>query len=77
MASRSQDPQAVAERLRTALDLAVTGEDLVRQRLRRENAGITAEELENRLAQWFLTRPGAEGGDAVGRQVTWPRSHRP
>jgi Rv0078B-related antitoxin len=65
--------EAVARRLRLALDLFTTGEDLMRQRLRREHPELAAAEIEGRLVDWLRTRPGAEFGDSPGTPVAWPR----
>lgn len=64
---------AAAARLRLALDMFATGEALMRQRLRREHPGLTADQIEDRLLEWLRTRPGAEAGDGAGRPVRWPR----
>jgi hypothetical protein len=71
------DPEAAlepspGERLRIALDLFELGEDVMRQNLRRAHPGETAEQIEERLSQWLLTRPGAEHGDGVGRARSLP-----
>jgi hypothetical protein len=66
----SQDPRAVAERLRSALDLMEAGTALMRQRMRREHPGLSADELDALMARWLRTRPA----DAPGRLVSWPRS---
>jgi Rv0078B-related antitoxin len=65
--------EAAARRLRLALDLFRTGEELMRQRLRREYPALSSEEIETRLVEWLQERPGAEFGDAPGRHVPWPR----
>lgn len=67
------DLEAAARRLRLALDLFVTGEELMRQRLRREHPELSLAEIESRLEAWLRERPGAEHGDAPGRPVPWPR----
>jgi len=77
MARTSQDAAAVAERMRLTLDLYATGEALMRQRICRENPGLSPAEIEARLVAWLQTRPGAEQGDAQGRPGTWPRTRRP
>jgi hypothetical protein len=43
------------------------GEDMMRQKIARENPGATAEEVERMLLAWLRTRPGAEHGDCPGR----------
>lgn len=40
-----------------------------RQSLRRSNPEASDEEIEQRLQQWLLDRPGAEHGDSPGRRV--------
>jgi hypothetical protein len=77
MARTSQDPAAVAERMRLAFDLYATGEALMRQRLCRENPNLSPADIEARLVAWLQTRPGAEHGDAEGRPGTWPRTRKP
>ena len=77
MATRMEDAAAAAELFRTALDLYGTGEALMRQRIHRENPGLTPAEVEARLADWLQARPGAEHGDAAGRAVGWPRAQTP
>lgn len=60
-----------AARLRIALELHALGEQMQRQRLRRERPAITDAELDDAIRAWLRERPGAEHGDAVG-----PRSAR-
>jgi hypothetical protein len=72
----SADLQAAARRLQLAFDLFRTGEDMMREKLRREHPGLSAREVEARLVAWLHTRPGAEYGDAAGRPVPWPRRSR-
>ena len=71
MSELSSSP--VAERLRLALELFAAGEEMMRQKLRREHPEAGDDEIETRLLAWLHERPGAEGGDAVGRVGTWPR----
>jgi len=70
------DLEAAARRFRLALDLFRTGEELMRQKLRREHPDLSAREIEARLAEWLQERPGAEFGDARGKPVPWPRGGR-
>jgi hypothetical protein len=70
--SRQRDPEA--ERLRLALDMFATGEEIMRQNLRRRNPGATDEQIEAMLQVWRLERPGAETGDGWGAPGRWPRS---
>jgi hypothetical protein len=76
MISVSADSEAAARRLQLALDLFRAGEEMMRQRLRREHPGISPLDLESKLVAWLETRPGAEFGDAPGRPVPWPRRGR-
>jgi hypothetical protein len=71
-----ESSNAAAERLRLALEMCAVGEAMMRQRLRREHPDADEVEIERRLTEWFLERPGAEGGDAVGRPASWPRLGR-
>ncbi|MBI2159827.1 MAG: hypothetical protein HYU25_05475 [Candidatus Rokubacteria bacterium] len=68
--------EAAARRLRLALDLFRTGEDLMRQRLRRKHPELSPSAIEQRLAEWLRVRPGAEFGDAPGTPIPWPRPRR-
>ena len=68
-------PDALAARLRTALDLCELGESMRRAQLRREHPDATEEEIEALLIAWLEIRPGAEHGDACGRPVSWPPPH--
>jgi hypothetical protein len=54
-------------RLAMALDLFDTAVELMRARLKRENPGASAAEVDARVELWLLDRPGAEFGDAIGR----------
>lgn len=65
--------RAVAERLRTTLELVALAEDMIRVKTRRENPGATAAEIEGAVGRWYAHRPGAKQGDGVGRPGTWPR----
>lgn len=42
------------------------GVQMYRQRMVRERPEATAEEIDELVAAWLHTRPGAEHGDAVG-----------
>ena len=61
---------AAAIRFRLALDLFATGEELMRQRIRRLHPDWTEAQIERRMAEWLHDRPGAETGDAAGRPTT-------
>jgi hypothetical protein len=76
MAMTSQDAEAMLERMRLTFDLYATGEALMRQRICRENPGLSPAEVDARLAAWLQTRPDAEHGDAEGRPGTWPRTRK-
>lgn len=67
----SEELQAIQERIRTTLDLFELAEEMFRQRLRRERPAAASEEIEQELDEWRLARPGAEIGDAPGRQRPW------
>ena len=67
MGSRSK--ASVAAAFRTTLDLFDTGVAMKRQSLRRSHPQAGDEEIEQRLQQWLLDRPGAEHGDSPGRRV--------
>lgn len=56
-----------AQRFRLALDMHELGVALQRQRLRRERPEADEGEIEQAVGSWLLTRPGAEGGDAIGK----------
>ena len=69
----SAPEKTAAARLRTAFDLFVAGERMMRQNLRRRHPEATDAEIESRLRAWMRRRPGAEHGDADGRPIPWPR----
>ncbi len=69
----SDSDESVAARLRTAFDLFLAGERMMRQNLKRRHPEANREEIERRLRAWMSERPGAENGDAAGRLVPWPR----
>jgi hypothetical protein len=60
--------------MRTALDLFELGENMLRQRLRRERPQASEEEIEEAVRVWRTSRPGAELGDAPGSPRPWPPS---
>jgi hypothetical protein len=60
--------EAAADRLRTALELVDLAERMLRAKLRRDHPRMSAAEIERRIDDWYLRRPGAEHGDAVGRR---------
>lgn len=59
---------SAAKRLRLALDMYETGEQMQRSRLKRLNPQATDAEIEAAVRAWRVTRPGAPSGDAVGRR---------
>ncbi len=59
--------QTGAEGLALALELTDLGASLQAQRYRREHPDADDEEVEAFVQAWFLDRPGAPDGDAVGR----------
>jgi hypothetical protein len=61
------------DKLLLALEMFATGCDLVRERLRREQPGASAEAIEELLQQWLRHRPPEEDA-AIGRRVEWPRT---
>ena len=65
--------RAVAERVRTTLELVALAEDMIRAKVLRENPEATVAEIEEAIGRWYAHRPGAEQGDGVGRPGTWPR----
>jgi len=65
----SRSKASVAEAFRTTLELFETGVAMKRQNLRRSHPDAGEEEIEHRLQQWLLDRPGAEHGDSPGRRV--------
>jgi hypothetical protein len=69
----SDADRSAAARLRTAFDLFVAGERMMRQNLKRRYPEASDREIDERLRQWMRLRPGAEHGDADGRPVEWPR----
>lgn len=72
--SSNEQARAIA-RLRLALDLFRTGEDLMRQKLRRQHPAASEQEIEARLAAWLQERPGADAGDLAVLRGPWvPRS---
>lgn len=58
------------------MDLYELAEQLLRQRLRREDPKRSRAAIEAEVNRWRTNRPGAEHGDAPGRVVPWPRIQR-
>ncbi|WP_437679640.1 hypothetical protein [Sorangium sp. So ce131] len=67
------DAQQVAERFRVAMALYELGEQMLRQKVRRQHPEAGDDEVDARVAEWLHRRPGAELGDAEGCPVPWPR----
>ena len=61
------DDLTPAQKLKIVFDLFDAGVDLMRQNIRRSFPEATPEEVDRRLQEWLLTRPGAEHGDCEGR----------
>jgi hypothetical protein len=61
------------ERLEQALELAELAEEMLRLKLRRTHPEASRSDIERMIDEWYLTRPGAEHGDAEGVPVTLPR----
>ena len=55
------------ERLRIALDMADTGIELMRSRLRREHPEWSDDDVEAELHRWLHHRPHAPYGDYPGK----------
>ena len=66
-----EPPSTPVMRLRMALAMFGDGWAMMRQRLRREFPGETEEQIDERVAAWLHSRPGAENGDADGRPRHW------
>jgi hypothetical protein len=56
----------VADRFRVALELYEVGENMLRQRLRRERPEASAQDIDVAIAAWLQRRSGAEHGDHPG-----------
>ncbi|MDQ3886126.1 MAG: hypothetical protein M3308_03710 [Actinomycetota bacterium] len=56
----------LADRFRIALELYDVGENMLRQRLRRERPEASAEDIDAAIAAWLQRRSGAEHGDHPG-----------
>ena len=55
-----------------ACELADLGADMLMARLRRQVPELNEQEIEWRVAAWWLARPGAPDGDSVGRRRPIP-----
>ena len=61
--------------LQTTFDLLELGADLLAQRLRRDNPGMSEEDIAAAVVEWLTDRSQSPHGDAVGHHGTWPRKH--
>jgi hypothetical protein len=59
-------------RIEMACEMAEAGVRMMEEKIRREHAGMGAEEVARRLQAWLCQRPGAEHGDGVGRYSPCP-----
>lgn len=57
-----RDP-AMMERMRTTFELYDLAEQMMVQKLRRQNPAASEEEIEEGIREWLHRRPGAEHGD--------------
>ena len=62
-----------SQRMVMALDLYDASEAIVRQSWRRKLPQADDGEIERRVSEWLLSRPGAPLGDTPGRPRAWPR----
>ena len=62
----------MAQAFRATLDLFETGVAMKRQSLRQDHPRASDEEIDRRLQEWLLDRPGAKHGDSPGRRVDLP-----
>ena len=65
-----EPPASPRERFEAGRDLFKTALRLRRQTLRREQPELDDAAIEALVGAWLSERPGAEGGDAIGR-VRW------
>lgn len=72
----TEQSRRAAERFQLALSLYELAEEMLRQKLRRKYPEASAEEIDLRVIEWRLRRPGAEFGDGPGHPIPWPRQHR-
>ncbi|MET8774728.1 hypothetical protein ABZV58_06830 [Nocardia sp. NPDC004654] len=59
-----------AQRLRRALEMSQFGLEMYRARMRRTFPDASESELEKKVHEWLLSRPGAPLGDALGHSST-------
>lgn len=68
----AEEPKGTpAERFQLALSLCRTAEAMFLARLRCEEPHLTEDQRQARLDLWYLDRPGAPHGDAVGTPRAW------
>lgn len=64
------------QKLSLSLQMFDYGCAIMRETLKRRHPAADAAAIEELLRAWLRHRPGAEGGDCVGRQTSWPRESR-
>jgi hypothetical protein len=64
----------VGSNLAVALELFDLALAMQAERFRREDPNATDAEIDGRLQEWLLDRPGAPFGDSAGRPVPFPRT---
>lgn len=62
---KDQSHKARSERLQIALDLADSGIQMYRHKLRRSYPGESDDQIDDRLKEWLLDRPPDSPGRAV------------
>ncbi len=55
-----RDPEVLA-RAQTTFDLCDAADQIMRQNIRRRHPELTEVEVEDRLAEWYLSRPEGHG----------------
>lgn len=71
--SSKENHRKARRHLQMAFDLYDAGKQIMRQNLQRRYPDESDQQINLRLRQWLLQRPGAEQGDAEGTPVPWPR----
>lgn len=64
------------QKLSLSLRMFDYGCAIMRETLKRGHPDADDAMIEELLRAWLRQRPGAEGGDCVGRQASWPRDSR-
>lgn len=59
--------------LEVAFALTELGMRMQAERFRRDHPDASEAEVDAAVRAWLHDRPGAPGGDGVGRSVGWPR----